>query len=618
METEKTFQTLINEVDAKFGGILLCDPNRLYDYIGYESRGSDLSDFFSEEFHRICNNGIGITVDMIDMFGSTVKVIIRHINAQKFLKSEPQKISRGWVLGTETGKLVLCDYSSLLFWDPWEDEEFPPRYIHLSIPSGWYEVEINIGTDCEDDDEMDILELILNPVEKRPRFSPDFLNEKSNLHNKADNFPEISFPVLNSEKNFHENSDGVEVLRLLLSRLNKKAFINFVIKLFGNDYRDINPLYKAGKDVYFSPLLDSYGDSLHSVFLLQYLPAGILENPNLTSLLNEPLFNSKLKRLKYLYKGEAGYFGMVSELAIKAQKLQILSLVFNFCMHPCEYKSVLFEVLEKKLVEIDFFPPKFQIGSYDSFLELNAKETSDTFKEFLVNNSDGISISIERDKLEVRNFTYENSLEGGILPINKQPVEPIFITKLKKKAQAILEFEYLLKRNAKENELEKFLAAHYKEIFGSKYDRIETQLWLRFPELDISGKNRRIDILLRNSIQNDWELFEIKRIIPLTGIYRDVPVIAREVSYAVHQLRNYERILRQKDVMDKFARNGIEYFEPSLNLVIGSSPQITHEQWRWLLALNSERVKIHTFDELLDEMRIRLTDKLNFLCGDDD
>jgi hypothetical protein len=190
---------------------------------------------------------------------------------------------------------------------------------------------------------------------------------------------------------------------------------------------------------------------------------------------------------------------MVSELAIKAQKLQILSLVFNFCMHPCEYKSVLFEVLEKKLVEIDFFPPKFQIGSYDSFLELNAKETSDTFKEFLVNNSDGLSISIERDKLEVRNFTYENSLEGGILPINKQPVEPIFITKLKKKAQAILEFEYLLKRNAKENELEKFLAAHYKEIFGSKYDRIETQLWLRFPELDISGKNRRIDILLRNS-----------------------------------------------------------------------------------------------------------------------
>jgi hypothetical protein len=189
---------------------------------------------------------------------------------------------------------------------------------------------------------------------------------------------------------------------------------------------------------------------------------------------------------------------------------------------------------------------------------------------------------------------------------------------LKKKAQAIIEFEYLLKKNVKEDELEKFLTAHYKEIFGNKYDRIETQLWLKFPEFDIAGKNRRIDIFLRNSIHNDWELFEIKRGIPLTGIYRDVPVIAREVIYAVHQLKNYERILRQKNVIDKFARDGIEYFEPSLNLVIGSAPQISHEQWRWLLASNSERVKIHTFGELINEMRVRLTDKLNFLCGDDE
>ncbi len=621
MEVLETFQSLLFEVDIKWGGLLLCDPTRISDYIGDESRGGNLSGLLSvEELDKICRDGIGIPINMIDIMGSTVKALVRHINAQKCFEYKRQKISSGWILGTDTGKLVLCDYSSLIFWDPWEDEEFPIRYFHFNIPTGWYKIEVIIGNRGEEDNEEDILELIFNPVEKRPHFSINLLNENLGFNREVENFCEGYSPILNSDDNLKENSNEVEIIKLLLSRLNKKAFGNFIIKLFGDRdyYSYMAPLHQAGEDVYFSPLLESYGNSLHSVFLMQYLPVGLLEHPDLTTLLNEPLFNSKLKGVKSIYKGEAGYFGMVSELIIKAQKLQALNLLVNLSMHPKNYKDVLFREFEKQLKEIDFFPSRLYIGSYDSFLELNAKGTIEAFKEFLINNSDGLSISLGREKLEVRNFTYENSLDAGILPINKQPVEPIFINKLKKKAQAILEFEHLLKRNVKENEIEKFLTAHYKDIFGCKYDRIETQLWLRFPEFDIARKNRRIDIFLRNSIQNDWELFEIKRIIPLIGIYRDVPVIAREVIYAVHQLKNYERILRQKDVRDKLARNGIEYLEPSLNLVIGSSPQISHEQWRWSLASNSERVKIHTFDELLNEMRVRLDDKLNFLLEDDD
>jgi hypothetical protein len=250
-------------------------------------------------------------------------------------------------------------------------------------------------------------------------------------------------------------------------------------------------------------------------------------------------------------------------------------------------------------------------------LELNAKGASEAFRNFLACDADGVSISLSNRSVEVAHFTFENSLTGGVLSNRKQPYEPVFISKLKQKAEAIVEFEALLRADTKEDDLEKFLAAHYKDIFGSKYDRIETQIWLKFPELDIASKARRLDVFLRNSIANDWELFEIKRVIPLTGIYRDIPVIAKEVTFAIQQIKSYERILSQKTVRDKFAQDGIEYFEPSLNLVVGKTPQITHEQWRWLLASNGERVKILTFEDLINEMKIRLTEKLDFLSKSD-
>lgn len=103
-------------------------------------------------------------------------------------------------------------------------------------------------------------------------------------------------------------------------------------------------------------------------------------------------------------------------------------------------------------------------------------------------------------------------------------------------------------------------------FFGDKYDRIESQLWLRFPEVDAGRRERRIDLLLRNSIKNDWELFEIKRPIRLTKTYRDMRVLKSEVSYAIQQARNYGEILRQDKVKKHFASEGIEYCEPVLNL----------------------------------------------------
>jgi hypothetical protein len=121
-----------------------------------------------------------------------------------------------------------------------------------------------------------------------------------------------------------------------------------------------------------------------------------------------------------------------------------------------------------------------------------------------------------------------------------------------------------------------------------------------------------LDIFLRNSINADWDLFELKRIVQLTSSYRDVPVLANEIYRAIQQVLNYEKLLKQDSVRQKLSREGINYCEPSLHLVVGKSPDIPHEQWRWLVKTNSQYVKLLTYDELLKEMRIRLMERSEF------
>jgi hypothetical protein len=259
---------------------------------------------------------------------------------------------------------------------------------------------------------------------------------------------------------------------------------------------------------------------------------------------------------------------------------------------------------------LQLYVSAFLVGSYDSFLDLNASGTREAFQRFLNNYNEGISIRLDQSSTSVSRFMTETIL-GGVLKESKQPCEPLFADMLQKKENVLSEFEALIRSEALEDKLEEFLVAHFQDIFGTDYDRIETQIWLRLPSLDISQKNRRFDVFLRNSVMNDWELFEIKRVIPLTRTYRDIPVIKSEVIYAVHQIKNYARLLSQDSVKRKFAKQGIEYYEPSLNLVVGKTPQISHEQWRWLQSSDKD-VKILTYNNLLDQMKRRIEDRLAF------
>jgi hypothetical protein len=315
-----------------------------------------------------------------------------------------------------------------------------------------------------------------------------------------------------------------------------------------------------------------------------------------------PSIVKSLKKYKKIFREreESWFYPQDGELSVPQ-----IAFITNYSdISKDDYNDVLFPKFKKLLKRWDY-EPELLLGSLDSFFELNPTNAEKAFENFISNHKDGLSISLEDDNFSVNDFVADKYISDGVLRGSKNPCESVYIKSIEK-SQAILEFEHIINRNPKEDELELFLQKHYQDIFGFEYDKIETQLWLRFPELDISQNERRLDIFLRNSIEKDWELFEIKRAKKLTKSYRDIPVFTGEVQSAIQQLRNYSRILSQDNVKRKMAKEGIEYYEPALKLVIGRTPNIPQAEWRWLKSTNEKDVKILTYDELLTSMKKRM------------
>lgn len=105
-------------------------------------------------------------------------------------------------------------------------------------------------------------------------------------------------------------------LKARLSRLNRHAYAAFIEELFSLDGEDeghegFYPLTQAGEDVFFQPLLDSYGGSIHRVYLLHH-PALELFHPAHNLDMRDPTLVRQLAKVRNLYHGQVGYWGMVS------------------------------------------------------------------------------------------------------------------------------------------------------------------------------------------------------------------------------------------------------------------------------------------------------------------
>ncbi len=403
--------------------------------------------------------------------------------------------------------------------------------------------------------------------------------------------------------------------KTLLSRsiahFSRHTFSAFIQELFDdpNTFEGVYPLPEAGEDIFYRPFIDSYGGSIHEV-LLQHFPPFELFRPSGRLVIDDPTLIYKLVKIRNIYQGWQGRWGMVDPFLKRDDSLKAVKFITNlFGIERKIYEETLVPAYQRLKRYCGIKKPMTFVGSPDSFVDLNPDGAEKAVQKILQEYNEGVSISISTNNVTVQNFTGERFLASGVSPGTRCIYEPLMVGQAIRNQAVLAEFQTLIREEPSEARLQEFLVAYYKDIFGSKYDRIETELWLRFPEVDVRGKDRRLDIFLRNSIKNDWDLFEVKRAIPvLTSTYRDIPIFVSEVSHAIQQVRNYSQILGQDKVKRHFAKEGIEYFEPSLNLVIGRTPQIQHEQWRWLVNSAEQDIRIFTFDELFSEVRQRYED----------
>ena len=406
-----------------------------------------------------------------------------------------------------------------------------------------------------------------------------------------------------------------QLAKQILSTFNKELYIRYVYELWkildyeSNDrIQKIHLLPDIGSDIFELQHIESH-PSLPSKqgfnLIIPFFQPIELFNNNKTLNFIDDLLIAKLKKYKKRIEERLSEWQFWTDGDYFIPDLMFFTNYEGYGMDY--YADYIIPKFEALINQIDIEYGKVGVGSIDSFFD----DTNDkvnalkALNNILSNNRGELSLSLKNGSCNIEIFNADKYLTKGVLNGSNSPHETIFIENNKRKSEIIREFEYLLNKHSKEDELEKFIAKYYKEIFGERYDRIETQLWLKFPELDIANKNRRLDVFLRNSIDRDWELFELKRAKKMITSYRDIPTLTSEILHSIQQIKNYEKILLQDKVKQTFAKKGIEYYCPELRLVVGNKPDISNEQWRFLKSTNENGLKIITFEELIMEMKLR-------------
>jgi len=415
----------------------------------------------------------------------------------------------------------------------------------------------------------------------------------------------------------------IQLAKQILSTFNKDIYIKFVYELWKIlDYESnertqkIHFLPEIGNDIFELQHIEGHpglpSKQGFNLIIPFFQPIELFNNNKTLNFIDDLLI-AKLKKYKKRIDARLSEWQFWTHGDYFMPDLMFFTNYEGYEMSY--YQDYIIPKFETIIKQIDFEYGKIGVGSIDSFFEDTHDKinTLNALKSFLFNYHGEFSLSFKNGDYNIDIFNADKYLTKGVLNGSSSPYETVFIENNKSKSEIIREFEFLLNKQPKEDKIEKFLAKYYKEVFGEKYDRIETQLWLKFPDLDISNKNRRLDIFLRNSVDRDWELFELKRAQKMTRKYRDIPSFTSEIYHSIQQIRNYEKILNQDTVKQKFAKEGIEYYYPELRLVVGNKPDISTEQWRFLKSTNENGLKIITFEDLITEMKLRYNIHDNYL-----
>lgn len=386
----------------------------------------------------------------------------------------------------------------------------------------------------------------------------------------------------------------IDLMRSAVSHFDESSFVEFFNFLLKQDdsYAGIQRLDKIDARIFENPPERFY--QCADTFILSYYPYSIYKRFSL-----DQLDLSDLKRIITKYFNERTYplwlpVDGTAVYSINNYDSQLLGISDEELL--AFYESQLSSILPSSC--------QFGIGNINTILQSSERLNGRSIVEqFLKQYNDGICISITRDRVHASRFLNEKEF-SGVTPHSKSILLPT-ITHLPT-SDILNQFNQLINSNPKESEIEDFLYEHYQLIFGSKYDQIKRQVWLNFPELDIGGQNRRMDLFLRNAASKDWEIFELKRpTVKLARSIRDVPVFTSAVTETIAQAKNYQKLLAQDSVKRALADDGIEYYEPVINIVIGKTPSLPTANWRRLVSQEKE-LNILTYDALAEEARIRL------------
>jgi hypothetical protein len=401
------------------------------------------------------------------------------------------------------------------------------------------------------------------------------------------------------------------LLKNIVGSLNKPAFSKFIYDLwcFKDTVLDSetvktyylpkigNNIFESYKTKYTTNDKIVIDRQIYNLVLPFFYPLELFKETNTVKINDYQLFQYLKKYKRTVEKRYSAWFYPTDGMYYMPN----ISFVSNYSeLNENIYQDIIIPYFEK-LIDIVGLDAQTTIGTIDSFFELEKKTTEQVFFQFIEKYKSEIVISFNED-ISINEFISEKYLTNGVLKKSLSPCEPIF--QFRNKNDIIKEFEQLIASNSSEAKLEAFLKKYFEEIFW-EYDRIETQIWLKFPELDINNKNRRLDIFLRNAVTQDWELMELKKPIKLTKTERDIPVFVNAVHVGIQQIQNYKRLLTQDSVKRKFATQGIEYYEPEYRLVIGRKPDISLSQWRNLKKSNENDLKILTYDDILNGLKIR-------------
>jgi hypothetical protein len=161
------FQTKVEtSLFSELFGFVLTDPVALERFHKSSIVGLDLLTLYTttEIGDKVCE--AGAIIPILGVEAGYYSLILRDISAPSLLSGLPMAISSGWVLEVISGTVALCGIGYLSSWNPQ-----PKAVRHVSIPIGWYSVEVSVGSSINDDDFA--LEFSLTPWDTRPKFKAD-------------------------------------------------------------------------------------------------------------------------------------------------------------------------------------------------------------------------------------------------------------------------------------------------------------------------------------------------------------------------------------------------------------------------------------------------------------